>query len=116
MTSTRDRGLEGEEIAVRFLRSNGYSILERNYRTRSGEIDIIARKKKDIVFVEVKSRTSDSFGSPLEAVNKKKIARLFSVASQYIQKNNFENFSIRFEVVAIKKNGNTWQCELIPVD
>ncbi len=116
MTDAKETGKEGEEIAARFLKSKGYRILERNYRTRFGEIDIIARKKKNIVFVEVKTRTSDEFGSPSEAVNRKKLAKLTSVASQFIQENRFEGFSFEFEVVSITKQGNQWHCEIIPVD
>ncbi|MCM8759645.1 MAG: YraN family protein [Candidatus Omnitrophica bacterium] len=116
MQSTRDKGLEGEEIAARFLKKSGYKILERNYRTKFGEIDIIAQKGKSIVFIEVKTRCSDDFGSPVEAVDNKKLTKLVNVASHYIQKNRFENNPIRFEVVSILKKQDRWSCEIIPVD
>ncbi|MCX7705200.1 MAG: YraN family protein [bacterium] len=116
MSDKRELGLEGEEIAVGFLKGKGYRILERNYRTKAGEIDIIAQKKKTIIFVEVKTRGSDKFGSPVEAVNNRKLSKLFTVASQYIQKHRFANCSIRFEVVSVVIQGNNWDCEIIPAN
>lgn len=116
MPDTRDKGLEGENVAVAFLKKNGYKILERNYRTKFGEIDIIAKKEKSIVFIEVKTRSSDSFGSPAEAVDNKKLTKIINVASQYIQRNRFENYPVRFEVVSIVKQKDKWNCEIISVD
>jgi putative endonuclease len=69
-------GQEGEERAAQFLVQKGYRILERNYRTRSGEIDLIALHKDEVVFVEVKTRTSDAFGAPELAVNPRKQGRM----------------------------------------
>ncbi len=116
MANARDTGLEGEDFAVRFLKSKGYRIIERNFRTRYGEIDIVARRKAEIVFLEVKTRSSDSFGVPQEAVDRRKLSKISTVASHFIQKKGLENFSIKFEIVAIKKKDNHWQCEIIPVD
>ncbi len=116
MENKKEKGFAGEEIAANFLRKNGYQILERNYRTKSGEIDIIARKKKTVVFVEVKTRSTDEFGCPAEAVNSRKLARLEIVADHYILKKHLENVPFRFEIVSITKQNNTYQCEIIPVD
>jgi putative endonuclease len=116
MKGAREKGFEGEEIAVSFLKKNGYKIIERNYRIKSGEIDIIAKHKKDIVFVEVKTRSTDTFGSPAEAVDERKRTKIEKVASHYIQKNFSDDVSFRFEVVSITKQNNTWNCEIIPVD
>ncbi|MCM8822063.1 MAG: YraN family protein [Candidatus Omnitrophica bacterium] len=116
MGSAREKGSEGEEIAVRFLKANGYRILDRNYRTKYGEIDIVAQKKKVIVFVEVKTRLSNEFGSPAEAVDERKLSRIASVANQYIQKERLDDFSFRFEIVSVTKQNNSWHCEIIPVD
>ena len=116
MGSAREKGSEGEEIAVRFLKANGYRILDRNYRTKYGEIDIVAQKKKCIVFVEVKTRLSNEFGSPAEAVDERKLFRIASVANQYIQKERLDDFSFRFEIVSVTKQNNSWHCEIIPVE
>ena len=69
-------GSKGEDLAIQFLKKKGYRIIDRNYKTSVGEIDIIARDGNTIVFVEVKTRTDDSFGYPFEAVNKKKRQKL----------------------------------------
>lgn len=116
MRNAREKGIEGESVAVNFLKANGYKILERNFTTRCGEIDIIARKKSSIVFVEVKTRTSDIFGTPSEAVDRKKLSKLTSVANQYIQKTKLKNFSFRFEVVSVTRQNDSWHCEIIPVE
>lgn len=116
MQGAREKGIEGESVAVDFLKANGYKILERNFTTKCGEIDIIARKKSSIVFVEVKTRTSDNFGTPSEAVDRRKLNKLTSVANQYIQKTKLKNFSFRFEIVSITKKDDNWHCEIIPVD
>lgn len=115
MESNREKGFAGEEIAARFLRKNGYQILERNYRTKSGEIDIIASKKRTIVFVEVKTRNTDEFGCPAEAVNSKKLHKLEIAANHYIQKKHLESVPFRFEIVSITKQNSTYQCEIIPM-
>ena len=78
-------GKLGEEKAIEFLKKNGYKILERNYKTKIGEIDIIAIKKKKIIFIEVKTRSSYNFGRPEEAVNEKKLRKIESVAQIYLQ-------------------------------
>ena len=77
-------GRRGEAIAVSFLKRQGYKIIERNYRSKLGEIDIIAREKDNIVFVEVKTRRSDDFGLPQEAVSYRKQYRLTKIALGYL--------------------------------
>jgi putative endonuclease len=77
----------GELIAAKHLEEKGYFILERNYRNKYGEIDIIARKGEDLFFFEVKTRTGLDYGYPFEAVNKIKISRIKKIASLYILKN-----------------------------
>ena len=67
---SRSLGQQGEQIAVQYLKAHGYKILERNYRCRVGEVDIIAEDQGDLVFVEVKARSSKVFGNPAEAVTK----------------------------------------------
>lgn len=90
----------GEDFAADYLRQNGYSILERNYKTKSGEIDIIARNDKAVVFVEVKTRSSEKYGRPIEAVDYRKRKHLADVAGEYYSKNLFDD-EIRFDVIEV---------------
>lgn len=76
-------GKKGEDIAVEYLKKKGYKILERNFRKGYGEIDIICTKSNVLVFVEVKTRTSDQFGTPLEAITSWKLKPLINTARYY---------------------------------
>jgi putative endonuclease len=98
----KELGAKGEEIAVRYLKSRGYRIVERNYRIRLGEIDIIAEHGDDLVFIEVKTRSDVLFGSPFESVTKQKQKQLSRVALEYISKKNCHNRPSRFDVVGIE--------------
>lgn len=93
-------GIEGENVAVKFLEKKGYRIITRNYKTRIGEIDIIAQDGDTIVFVEVKTRGDESFGKPFEAVNKRKRQKLKNLALLYLKKQGRE-FPVRFDVLSI---------------
>ena len=106
-------GALGEEIAVRYLRRKKYSIIQRNYRCRFGEIDIIARRKKVLVFVEVKTRRSYAFGSPLEAVSLKKQRAISAVAQEYLQHEGPNASAGRFDVIAVHLNGDHPEIEHI---
>ena len=104
----RSIGNIGEDIAVKWLVKNkNYNILDRNYSTGYGEIDIIAEDGKALVFIEVKFRNGTDFGYPYEAVNKNKQCRICKAALQYVQKKyNTADINIRFDVVElIKKDG-----------
>jgi putative endonuclease len=94
-------GREGEDLAARFLIKQGYRILERNYGTRSGEIDLIALHDGAVVFVEVKTRTSDVFGAPELAVTPRKQQRMVKAALAYIKYKKLHQVPCRFDVVAI---------------
>jgi putative endonuclease len=94
-------GAQGEEIAARYLLGKKYEILQRNFRSRHGEIDIIARRKNVLIFVEVKTRRSSAFGSPLEAVSLKKQRSIGSVAQAYLQHNRLNGSAARFDVIAV---------------
>lgn len=96
-----EKGSLGEKIATEYLISKGASIIENNYKIKSGEVDIIARLDDEIVFVEVKSRSNTNYGYPAEAVNYKKIIKITNVAKYYILKNRFENKKIRFDVIEV---------------
>jgi putative endonuclease len=78
-------GQEGEALAARHLKKNGYRIIEKNYRTKLGEIDIIAKDKDTLVFVEVKSRRSWQFGNPKAAVTPRKQRKISMVALHYLK-------------------------------
>lgn len=95
-------GAVGEKSAVNFLKKQGYKILEKNFKTRVGEIDIIAKDGEEIVFVEVKTRTSDNFGEPSEAVNHKKQEKYHYVAEQYLLKKGLQEAICRFDVIEVK--------------
>ncbi|MCI9062132.1 MAG: YraN family protein [Romboutsia sp.] len=98
------KGRAGESIALRYLINNRANILETNYRINSGEIDIIAKINEELVFIEVKSRTSTKFGYPAEAVDYRKIRKIVNTAKYYILKNNLNNVAIRFDVIEIYLN------------
>jgi putative endonuclease len=93
-------GKEGEARAVAFLKEKGYRILEKNYRTAFGEIDIIAKDRGVIVFTEVKTRSDDLFGHPFEAVNQRKQEKMRKVALCYMKKLRQE-VPARFDVLSI---------------
>ena len=106
-------GESGESIAARYLKKSGYKILEKNYRTSLGEIDIIARDGKTIVFVEVKSRRSVHFGSPKWAVTPQKQRKISMVALQYLKSTRQSTAKARFDVVAIIASRDKQQIEVI---
>ena len=95
-------GKAGEEIAVRHLQRLGYCILERNYRCPLGEIDIVAREENILVFIEVKSRKTESFGDPELAVGKAKQKKISLIALYYLAQKNYPSLPARFDVVAVK--------------
>ncbi len=97
----RNLGDRGEEIASLYLKKCGFLILARNYRKKFGEIDIIARDKDCLVFIEVKTRKSDSHGHPFEAVNLTKQKRISKVAQCYLAENRLFNSPARFDVVSV---------------
>jgi len=99
-------GQKGEGIALSFLITKGYSIIERNYKTPMGEIDIIARDNETLVFVEVKTRESIEFGLPFESVDRRKRRKIAGVALLYLKR--FDDLPpCRFDVLSIYyRNGN----------
>ncbi len=93
----------GETIAAEYLTGNGYVILERNFRTQYGEIDLIALDKEILVFVEVKTRTSRKFGYPEEAISPKKKEHLLASAQAYLQTHQEMERDWRIDVLAIER-------------
>ncbi len=97
----KNLGREGEDRAAEFLVRRGYRILERNYSTRMGEIDLIALHEGAIVFVEVKTRTSNAYGAPELAVNLRKQQRMVRAALGYLKNKKLHQMPCRFDVVAV---------------
>jgi len=94
-------GILGENLAVAEVERRGYAILARRYRTRHGEIDIVARDGETIVFVEVKTKDTAEFGTAAEAVTARKQRRVISMAVDYLARNRLTTQPCRFDVVAI---------------
>lgn len=94
-------GKIGEDIAIKYLENLGYTIIERNFMAVQGEIDIIAKDNKELVFIEVKTRTNMLFGRPVEAVNLSKQKHLINTAKYYIHCKNLENEFVRIDVIEV---------------
>ena len=94
-------GKEGEKIAAAYLKKNGYRIIEINFRCSIGEIDIVAKEKDDLVFVEVKTRKSIELGYPEQAVGIRKQKKMSQLALWYLQKRKIADTNARFDVVAV---------------
>lgn len=94
-------GERGEIAACGFLKEHGYEILEKNYKCKLGEIDVIARRGGRLAFVEIKTRTSQQFGTPQEAVHLQKQEKIFKVAQWYIKEKNLAKAPVAFDVVAV---------------
>ncbi|MDR2426402.1 MAG: YraN family protein [Endomicrobium sp.] len=101
MVDTRTVGFEKEKEAIKFLQKRGYKIIGTNYVTIFGEIDIIAKNKGNIVFIEVKYRKNLSGGTPQEAVTKSKRKKIIKSAVLYVKQNGLKDSNIRFDVVSI---------------
>lgn len=100
--NTRQMGARFEQLAAEYLRENGYQILERNFRCKLGEIDIIALHQDCLVFVEVKYRTKADCGHPTDAVHRQKQVRISNVASYYLYTHRqYADRNCRFDVVSI---------------
>lgn len=97
----RETGTQYEERAAEYLIAQNYQILERTYRIRSGEIDIIARDGTVLVFIEVKYRKNDESGNPLEAVDIRKQRKIIKVARYYLYQKKYGDVPCRFDVIGI---------------
>ena len=94
-------GKIGEDKATEYLEKLGYKIIERNFVAKQGEIDIIAKDKQELVFIEVKTRTNTLYGKPVEAVNEPKQKHLINTAKYYLYSKHLENEFVRFDVIEI---------------
>ncbi|MCQ2555795.1 MAG: YraN family protein [Clostridia bacterium] len=99
-------GKRGEIIAANYLKRKGYKILERNYKNPIGEIDLIAKDKDYLVFVEVKTRISRGFGDPLEAINEQKQFKIRNVATLYLRQHKLMDLNCRFDAIAVLGDGD----------
>ncbi|MBF0572639.1 MAG: YraN family protein [Desulfamplus sp.] len=108
-------GQQAEEKAALFLKEQGYKIVERNYRTRWAEIDIIALTHTNtLVFIEVKARNSTRYGTPAEAVSLSKQKKIISAALHYIREKQVVDTRIRFDVMTLLFQNGKYQMEIIP--
>jgi putative endonuclease len=94
-------GRRGEDLAVSVFRRLGFEIVQRNYRCRHGEIDVVARRGRVLVFCEVKTRNTDTWGVPAEAVDFRKQSRLRRLAAQWLAEHGVGRVQVRFDVVSV---------------
>jgi len=101
-----ETGKRGEEIAKRYLEKNGYKIIEQNYKTKYAEIDLVAKKKNEMVFVEVRTKRGENFGTPEETINKKKLRKLWGNAKAYVSWKKWQgSYRVDAVCVVLKPNG-----------
>ncbi|MGH7874560.1 MAG: YraN family protein [Candidatus Binatia bacterium] len=98
-------GKEGERLAEQYLKHKGYKLVERNYRCAAGELDLIVLDGRVVVFVEVKTRTGQGFGSPLEAVEFRKQRKMIQAAQYFLSEKRLHQRDARFDVVGISWPG-----------
>lgn len=114
MPGRRQRlGCAGEEAAIRYLQAQGYRILERNYRCRYGEVDLIARDGAVLAFIEVKTRRSHAFGSPALAVTLRKQRHIIKVSQLYLARQGETRQVCRFDVVTVEMERDRPRIEII---
>lgn len=106
-------GYQGEKLAAQYLQSKGYEILEKNFTIRGGEIDIIARQGDMLIFVEVKTRSRETFGPGEESMNNLKKYRLDRTIMKYLEKNNQEDSDFRLDLIQIELDPTTQALEYI---
>ena len=94
-------GISGEKMAAEYLKKKGYQIIERNFRVREGEIDIISRRKNELIFIEVKTRTSLTYGFPEEAVGEKKQQKILAVINRYLENKGLNPTKWHLEIITL---------------
>ena len=112
MATHNELGKKGEDLAVEFLQKRSYDILERNWRFKKAEVDIIARKKDVLAIIEVKTRSTNHFGNPQDFVNPKKIKLLVEAINEYVTRKDLD-VEVRFDIIAILKNQQTFKIDHI---
>jgi len=101
----KNLGKIGEDLAIDFLKSHSFLVLEKNFRSKFGEIDIISEKNHCLYFIEVKTRSNVEHGKPFESVNKRKIYHIKKAAHYYLLKNKFEGYKLKVAVFSILIEG-----------
>lgn len=113
MSRSSALGKKGEEMAASLLASKGFEVVCKNYKTKYGEIDIICKKGANLLFVEVKRRSGDNFGTPLESLPAKRVRRMADAATAFLSENpEFQESQIQLALIGIS-NGKT---HIVPVD
>lgn len=110
MANHNELGKKGEELAVAYLVENGYDILERNYVFQKAEVDIIAKHENLIVVVEVKTRSTKTFGNPQDFLKPKQMQRIVKAVDYYVTSNQLD-VEVRFDIIAIVKDQNQFEIE-----
>ena len=110
MAQHNELGKKGEQIAVNYLITKGYTIVQRNYRFQKAEVDIIAQLKDTLAIVEVKTRSTADFGNPQDFVKPKQIQRLVKAVDEYVTVNKLD-VEVRFDIIAIVKEKNGFNIE-----
>lgn len=101
MRTRKQVGIDGEDLAAKWYESRGYQIVDRNWRCRLGELDLVVRKDRRVVFCEVKHRTSVTFGTPAEAITYEKKQRIRHLAARWLEDAKPRPAEIRFDVAAV---------------
>ncbi len=110
MAQHNELGKKGEQLAVDFLLEHDYTIVERNYRFNKAEVDIIAQQQDILAIIEVKTRSNTDFGNPQDFVKPKQIKNLVKAVDEYITENQLD-VEVRFDIIAIVKQGKTFKIE-----
>lgn len=111
MNYKKDFGKKGEELASKYLKNNGYEVINQNFRCKLGEIDLIAIKNNTIIFIEVKTRSNTKFGTPEQAVDSNKRKHILRTSQVFLAKNKLNNYDLRFDIISIYMNGNIYKIE-----
>lgn len=109
----RVQGEYFENLALKFLEEKGFQLIEKNYYSHFGEIDLILKKDNLIIFVEVKERSNQKFGNGFEAISRKKLKKIFLSAKEFIVAKKLQNFNIRFDAIAFDENDKCYWIENI---
>lgn len=110
MAQHNELGKKGEQLAVDFLLEHDYTIVERNYRFNKAEVDIIAQQQDILAIIEVKTRSNTDFGNPQDFVKPKQIKNLVKAVDEYVAENQLD-VEVRFDIIAIVKQGKTYKIE-----
>jgi len=114
VTDVRRRlGSDGEAAVARWYEARGYEVMSRNWRVREGELDLVLRRGRTVVFCEVKTRRGDAFGSPFEAVTFTKQRRLRTLAVRWLSEHSVRAGELRFDVAAVRVRGSVAEIEVL---